>query len=74
MEMKLTLVGMPMYTPNSTGYKDLDANLQQPKSFGLNEYKWYTNITKWVTIEAKNKVAETVVAPFPLVATWSKTF
>ena len=46
MEMKLTLVGMPMYTPNSTGYKDLDANLQQPKSFGLNEYKWYTNITK----------------------------
>lgn len=43
--------------------------------------EWYQNYlrkillrTKPITIEAKNNVAETVVAPFPLVATWRKTF
>lgn len=42
--------------------------------------EWYQNYnrkilkgTKPITIEAKNNVAETVVAPFPLVATWRKT-
>ena len=75
--MNLTMVGMSMHTSNPAGYKDLDANLQQTKRFG---YKWYTNVTYErsinklsYTIEAKNNVAETVVAPSPLVATWGKT-
>lgn len=69
------MLAMFMYASNPTGNKNMDANLHKC----LNWVQQETIVKKTalrmsrnriITIEAKNMVAETVVAPFPLVATW----
>lgn len=64
---------MSMNSPNTTSNKYWDSNLHS-EHIQIKIWVLFENLNKHgqITMDAKIIVAETVVAPFPPVATWKR--